>query len=89
MFKIMKKIALKAIIWLKTSHHWQHLVGGVAIGLFANGWYCTEFAGCGVAFALELKDLLYGNKFDPTDALLTIAGTNIGYLMQRLVFGNL
>jgi len=85
----MKKIALKAIIWLQTSHNWQHLVGGVAIGLFANGWYCTEFVGCGVACALELKDLLYGNKFDLTDALLTIAGANIGYLMQRLVFGNL
>ena len=82
----MKKIALKAIDWLKTSHHWHHLVGGMVIGMLANGWYCTELTGCGVAAALELKDKLHGGKWDMTDMMLTIVGANIGHALQRCLW---
>ena len=79
---------MKQIIdFLKTSNHWKHLVGGIAIGAFANSLYCAAYAGIGVAGALELKDKLYGNKWDWVDFSLTVGGVAIGYTLHWLVIG--
>lgn len=71
--------------FLTTSNHWKHLVGGVVVGAGANGLYCAAYAGIGVAGALELKDKLYGNKWDWVDFSLTIGGVAIGYAVHWLV----
>lgn len=54
----------KIITWLKSSNRGRHIVGGVLIGLGADDTYCALYAGAGVAGALELKDKLYGGKWD-------------------------
>lgn len=48
--------------WLTESNRWKHLVLAICIGLWADLWYCTGYAGIGVASTLEYKDFLYGNK---------------------------
>ena len=68
--------------WLKTSNRWKHLVGGIAIGLGANSVYCAAYAGIGVAAALELKDRLWGSKWDWIDFGLTVAGVIVGHLTR-------
>ena len=72
--------------WLKESNRIKHLVGGVAVGLGANDWYCAEYAGIGVAAALELKDKLWGGEPDWVDFAITVAGVNVGYLVRFLIF---
>ena len=71
--------------WLKKSHRWLHIIGGIVIGAGSNGWYCCEYASCGVAGALELKDKLWGGQPDWIDFLLTVAGANAGYGLRLLV----
>ena len=68
--------------WIKESNRWKHLVCGVLAGFGANSWYCAEYTICGVAGALELKDKLWGGKFDWIDLALTILGGNIGYTIR-------
>lgn len=74
----------KLIKWLKESHRWLHLAGGALVGIFANDVYCAAYAGVGVAGATELKDKLYGNKFDWIDFGLTVLGTAIGFGVRTL-----
>lgn len=74
--------------WLINSNRWKHLVYAIAIGLLANSWYCAEYTGVGVASALELKDLLYGNKWDWLDWLCTIVGVTIGYAIRFMLINN-
>ncbi len=71
--------------WLTDSNRWKHLVYAIVIGLLANSWYCAEYAGVGVASALEYKDMLYGNKWDCIDWLCTVAGATIGYLVKYII----
>lgn len=71
--------------WLTDSNRWQHLVCAIAIGFMADSWYCAEYTGVGVASALELKDLKYGNKWDWLDWLCTIAGATIGYATKYIL----
>jgi hypothetical protein len=73
--------------WLKESNRIKHLVGGVAVGLGANDWYCAEYSGIGVAASLELKDKLWGGKPDWIDFTLTVFGVNIGYTIRYFVYG--
>lgn len=75
----------KIIEWLLASNRLKHIVGGVLIGVGANDWYCAEYAGIGVAGAMELKDYLWGGKPDWIDFLLTVLGVNIGYGLRTLV----
>lgn len=75
----------KVINWLKTSSRWKHVVGGIAIGAGANDWYCALYAGCGVAAALELKDRLWGGKWDWMDLGLTVGGAIVGHLIRSVV----
>jgi len=71
--------------WLTDSNRWQHLVCAIAIGFLADSWYCAEYTGVGVASALELKDLKYGNKWDWLDWLCTVAGATIGYAVRYIL----
>ena len=72
--------------WLSESNRWKHLVGGMVIGCFANGWYCAMYAGAGVAAALELKDRLWGGKWDWIDFALTTVGAAVGQLIGMAVW---
>lgn len=75
----------KLFTWLKESDRYKHLLGGIAIGAFANSLYCAAYAGIGVATALELKDKMWGGKFDLIDLSLTIAGVAIGYGVRIMI----
>jgi hypothetical protein len=72
--------------WLKDSNRLKHLVGGVAVGLGANDWYCAEYVGIGVAGSLEFKDYQWGGKPDWIDFTLTFVGVNIGYTIRYFVY---
>lgn len=71
--------------WITDSNRWQHLVCAIAIGFLADSWYCAEYTGIGVASALELKDLKYGNKWDWLDWLCTVVGATIGYAVKYII----
>lgn len=75
----------KLFTWLKESNRYKHLLGGIAIGAFANSLYCAAYAGVGVATALELKDKLWGGKFDFVDLSLTLSGVAIGYGVRIMI----
>ena len=75
----------KLFTWLKESDRYKHLIGGIAIGAFANSLYCAAYAGLGVATALELKDKMWGGKFDLVDLSLTLAGVAIGYGVRIMI----
>ena len=75
----------KLFTWLKESNRYKHMLGGIAIGAFANSLYCAAYAGVGVATALELKDKMWGGKFDIVDLSLTLAGTAIGYGVRIMI----
>ena len=75
----------KLFTWLKESNRYKHLLGGIAIGAFANSLYCAAYAGLGVATALELKDKLWGGKFDIVDLSLSLVGVAIGYGVRRMI----
>jgi len=76
----------KILEWLKESNRWKHLVGGFLIGLFADSDYCAAYAGVGVAATLELKDKLWGGKWDWLDFSLTVGGVIVGRLIGRLTW---
>lgn len=71
--------------WLKQSNRYKHLVGGMAIGLMADDWYCAGLAGVGIASALEYKDKAHGGAWDWLDWGLTIAGVIIGYGLRWMI----
>ena len=72
----------KILNWFKASNRWKHLIGGILIGVGANSIYCAAYTSIGVASALELKDKLWGGKFDLIDWVLTVIGVAIGYLIR-------
>ena len=76
---------MSIIDWFKQSNRWKHFLGGAAIGALANDWYCALFAGGSAAGCLELKDKLYGNKWDWIDFCCTIVGTAVGFGANVLI----
>lgn len=84
-----QRIHMKAMerikAWLLASNRWKHIVGGIAVGLGADGTYCAAYAGTGVASALELKDRLHGGRWDWIDWALTLAGVAAGQMSRRAV----
>lgn len=76
----------KIIRWLGASNRYKHFVGGVVIGLGADSTYCAAYAGVGVAAALELKDELWGGKWDWIDFGCTVAGVVVGRLTRWAVW---
>lgn len=79
----MKKITT----WLKESHRLNHFGGGFLIGILSDTNYCAVLAGIGIAGALELKDKLWGGKWDWLHFGLTIAGTAVGRLIRIAICG--
>lgn len=75
----------KLVDWLKTSNRYKHLAGGFIIGLGADDNYCAAYAGLGVATALELKDKLWGGKWDWIDFTLTVVGVVLGRLIRMIL----
>lgn len=71
--------------WFIESNRWKHLIGGIGIGLLSDGWWCAALAGLGVSSALELKDKLWGGKWDWTDWSLTVAGVAMGFGLHCLI----
>ena len=68
--------------WLTESNRWKHLVCALGVGILADSWYCAEYAGMGVASALELKDKMHGGAWDWVDWLVTVAGATTGYAIR-------
>lgn len=67
----------KIIAFLKNSNHYKHLIGG-----FIVSWLtASPYAGIYAAVVAALKDRLYGNKFDLTNWLFTVAGGAIAALI--------
>ena len=68
----------KIFKWFLASNRYKHFIGGFVIGVGADSTYCAMYAGCGVAAALELKDRLWGGKWDWIDFGCTVAGEVLG-----------
>lgn len=78
---------MKEIIdWLKDSNRYKHLIGGIAIGILSDDWYCAGLAGVGIASAFEYKDRAWGGKWNWIDWVLTVAGVMVGFLAGRLLW---
>lgn len=66
--------------WFTESNRWKHFLGGFILGLLSLGdWYTALLVGLTVSSTLELKDKLWGGKWDWTDWIITIAGTAVGF----------
>lgn len=76
----------KIFKWLRESNQYAHLVGGVVIGFGADDWYCAGYVGVGVASALELKDRMWGGKWDWIGWGLTVAGVIVGRLIRMAIW---
>ncbi len=76
----------KILRWLKNSNRYKHVVGGMLIGLCADGTYCALYAGTGVGAALELKDRMWGGKWDWIDLGCTVAGAIVGRLIHCAIW---
>lgn len=74
------------IEWLKKSNRWKHLLGGFMIGILSLADYIAAIlAGLGIASALELKDKLWGGKWDWIDWILTVFGCCLGYVLTLII----
>lgn len=71
--------------WLKDSHHWQHIVVGLSIGILSEDWYSTAISSIPTASALEYKDKKYGNYWDWVDWGLTVGGAAAGHFIKFLI----
>lgn len=76
----------KIILWFSKSNRWKHLLGGFGIGLGSSDTYCATYAGIGVASALELKDKLWGGRWDWIDWSLTVIGVTIGFILKQWIY---
>ena len=72
------------IEFLKQSNRLKHLIGGFIVGLLSLNWWCAIYATMVAASCLELKDKLYGNKWDWIDFAMTIVGGMIPTLIYIL-----
>lgn len=75
----------KLLNWFTTSNRHLHILGGVLIGLFADGMYCAAYTVVLTASALEFKDKQWGGRWDWTDWSMTTLGGALGYGLQTLV----
>ena len=67
----------KILNFLTASNRYKHLIGGFAVGLCALDLWTAIYATIVAASCLELKDKLYGNKWDWGDWVLTLV---VGYV---------
>lgn len=73
------------IEFLKQSNRLKHLIGGFIVGLVALNWWSAIYATIVAASCLELKDKLYGNKWDWVDWALTLAGGYVASILYVFV----
>ena len=71
--------------WLLNSNRWKHLAGGALIGLLCFDWWSALVAVGSSASCLELKDKLWGGRWDWVDWCLTLAGGALGYGVNLLI----
>lgn len=76
---------MKMIEWLKKSNRWKHLVGGFILGVIPPDYITGLYGGIVAASALEFKDKSYGDKWDWTDWIVTVAGSILGCLLRLMV----
>ncbi len=67
----------KIISFFAESNRYKHLIGGAAVAAFAGSFYAAIYATIVAASCLELKDHLYGNKWDWADWLCTLLGGSL------------
>lgn len=75
----------KILNFLKASNRYKHLIGGFAVGLCALDLWTAIYATIVAASCLELKDKLYGNKWDWVDWALTLAGGYVASILYVFV----
>ena len=75
----------KIFSFLKKNNRYKHLIGGLLVGLCALSPWAAIYSAIIAASCLELKDRLYGNKFDLTDWMLTVAGGAIASIIWLIV----
>lgn len=75
----------RIISFFKESNRWKHLLGGLFVGVMGFSVYGALFSSAVAATCLELKDRMYGNKFDITDWLCTFAGGVFAALFYQFV----
>lgn len=73
------------IDWLRESNHWKHLLGGLVLGMLADGWYCALLCGASVGGSLELKDRQWGGSPDWVDFLITLVSCILSYSIKHFV----
>lgn len=70
----------KVMSWFTKSNrklHFKYAIPAALIG--------TILFAIGLAFGMEYKDKLYGNKFDWLDILATILGGLVGQILQIIL----
>lgn len=72
----------KIFSFFAASNRYKHLVGGFFVAALAGSFYAALYAAAVAASCLELKDRLYGNRWDWTDWLCTL----LGGLLAAIVF---
>ena len=72
--------------WFTESNRWKHFIGGFILGLLSLGnWYTALLAGLAVSSTLELKDKLWGGKWDWIDWIITVFGCCLGYSLSLII----
>ena len=66
--------------WLTESNRLKHLIYAIPASLVGTILFVL-----GLAFGMELKDKLWGGKFDWLDFTSTMIGGIIGQLLQLLI----
>lgn len=64
-------------MWITESNRLKHFIYAIPLGILF-----TIIFVIGIAFGMEIKDKMYGNKFDWLDLVSTILGGIIGQLFQ-------
>lgn len=67
----------KIVEWFYESNRWKHLIGGFLVGLIGLNWWTALYSGIVAAGCLELKDKLWGAKWDWIDFTVTVVGAVI------------
>ena len=75
----------KLLNWFTTSNRHLHILGGVLMGLFSDGVYCTAYATILTASALEFKDVQWGGRWDWVDWGMTLLGGTLGFGLQTII----
>lgn len=77
----------KIFSFFAASNRYKHLFGGFIIAALAGSFYAAIYAAIVAASCLELKDRLYGNRWDWIEWLCTLlGGLYAAYLVYFIIF---